>query len=267
MLGPERDGVEAAADAFRMEALLLIPSAVDLAIRPLTDAGLEPVVLKGPALASRYPQPGLRPMDDIDVLLPKADHVRAIEALQGANWKVARARNAAFDLYDTLLIHREVPSLCLELHYGLERKALRITALDSLALWKRRRPIVCSGTAAFGLQLTDEVVMLAAHAGKAYHRFVRLLWIADFAMIVGDATQRGTPVDWSAVRALAEETRCVTIVSLALAMARRAGVHVPGTIFAQPAPGRHGAAMQRLLSETWPLAPAVPGFQLDDALA
>ncbi|HEY2202564.1 MAG TPA: HAMP domain-containing protein, partial [Solirubrobacteraceae bacterium] len=59
---PERDRLEAAADTFRMEALLLIPRATALAIRPLTDAGLEPVVLKGPAVASRYPEPGLRPM-------------------------------------------------------------------------------------------------------------------------------------------------------------------------------------------------------------
>ncbi len=113
-LGADRDDVKAVADAFRMEALLLIPRAVALAIRPLTDAGLEPVVLKGPTLASRYPEPGLRPMDDIDVLLPKAEHPRALEALHEAGWQVARAHSAAFDLYDTVLTHPEVPSLCLE---------------------------------------------------------------------------------------------------------------------------------------------------------
>ena len=30
--------------------------------------------------------------------------------------------------------------------------------------------------------------MLAAHAGKPYHRFVRLVWMADLAMIVGHDT-------------------------------------------------------------------------------
>lgn len=268
LLGSERDALETAADAFRMEAVLLHPPAVALALRPLTDADLEPVVLKGPVLASRYPEPGLRPMEDIDVLLPKGQHVRAIEALQGAGWQVARARSAAFDLYDTVLTHPEVPSLCLELHYGLERRAVRLTGLDPLSLWKRREPIVCAGTAAFGLPLNDELVMLAAHAGKVQHRFVRLVWIADFAMIVGDAAEHGAPVDWSAVHSVAEQTHCVTVVSLALAMARRAGVEVSPKYFPQPNPSRRHSTMQWLLSETWPLTdPAVPGTRLDYALS
>ncbi len=268
LLGPERDGLEAAATAFRVEALLLLPPAVALAIRPLTDAGLEPVVLKGPALASRYPEPGLRPMEDIDVLLPKAEHVRAIEALQGAGWQVARAHSAAFDLYDTVLTHPEVPSLCLELHDGLERSTQKVTGLDPLALWKLRQPIVCAGTAAFGLPLTDELVMLAAHAGKPHHRFARLVWIADFAMIVADAAQRGAPVDWGAVRTLADQTHCASVLSLALTMARRAGVDVPAEFLARPIPRRQREVTQRLLSETRPLTdPVVPGFELDYALS
>jgi Uncharacterised nucleotidyltransferase len=266
VLGPQREGLEAAANAYRMEALLLFPPAVALAIRPLTDSGLEPVVLKGPALASRYPEAGLRPMEDIDVLLPKAEHVPALEALQRAGWQVARS--AAPHLYDTVLTHPEVPSLCLELHYGLERNAQRVTGLDPLALWTRRQPIVCAGTAAFGLPLTEELVVLAAHAGKPHHRFLRLLWIADLAMIVGDAAQRGTPVDWSAVRAVAKQTHCVTVLSLALAMAQRAGVDVPAEIVGRPTGGRRSTPIQRLHSETWPLTdPVVPGFRIDYALS
>ena len=46
------------ADSFRMEALLLIPRAVALAVRPLTDAGLEPVVFKGPPWRPATPSPG-----------------------------------------------------------------------------------------------------------------------------------------------------------------------------------------------------------------
>ena len=120
LLGAQRDDLAAAVDAFRMEALLLIPRAVALAIRPLTAAGLEPVVLKGPEVAGRYPAPGLRPMEDIDLLLPQAEHARALDALRGVGWQVARA--AGIDLYDTVLTHPEVPSLFLELHYGLDAR-------------------------------------------------------------------------------------------------------------------------------------------------
>ena len=46
-------------------------------------------------------------------------------------------------------------------------------------------------------------------------------------MIVGDAAERGEPVDWDAVRAAATTARCVTVVGAALALARRVGVDAP----------------------------------------
>ncbi len=263
--GPDRDVLGAMADAFRMEALLLIPRAVALAVRPLTDAGLEPVVFKGPAVAARYPEPGLRPMEDIDLLLPRADHERALHALHRAGWEVARAGGR--DLYDTALTHREVPSLFLELHYGLEGTSQRVTALDPGRLWARRRPVQCMGTPAFALPPADELVVLAAHAGKPHHGFVRLVWTADLAMIVGDAAERGEPVDWDRVRAEAEAARCVTVVGAALELARRAGVDAPAGLFPLPARGWRGDAVRRLRSVTWPLTHLeLPGYQLNYAL-
>ena len=264
-LGPDRAVVGAVADAFRMEALLLVPRAVALAVRPLTDAGLEPVVFKGPAVAARYPEAGLRPMEDIDLLLPRADHVRALGALGRAGWEVARP--GAGDRYDTALTHPEVPSLFLELHYGLEGASQRVTALDPETLWRLRRPMECAGTSAFGLPPADELVVLAAHAGKPHHGFVRLVWIADLAMLVGDAARRGLPVDWDLVHAAAAEARCLTVVGAALALARRAGVEAPAGLFPLPSRGWRGDAMRRLLSVTWPLTHLeVPGYQLNYAL-
>jgi hypothetical protein len=264
-LGPQRAVLGGMADAFRMEALLLLPRAVALAVCPLTDAGLEPVVFKGPAVAARYPAPGLRPMEDIDLLLPSRDHRRALAALDRAGWKVVRAGGG--DHYDTALRHDEVPSLFLELHYGLEGTSQRVTALDPGALWARREPLPCMGTPAYGLPPADELVVLAAHAGKPHHGFVRLMWIADLAMIVGDAADRGTPVDWDRVRAVAGDARCVTVVAAALALARHAGVESPADLFPLPSRGWRGEALDRLLSVTWPLTHLeLPGYHLNYAL-
>lgn len=264
-LGASRAPLCALADAFRMEALLLIPRAVALAVRPLTDAGLEPVVFKGPAVAARYPEPGLRPMEDIDLLLPRRDHLRALAALVAAGWRVARPGGG--DYYDTVLTHADVPSLSLELHYGLEGTSQRVTSLDPEALWARRQPIACAGTPAFGLPLADELVVLAAHAGKPHHGFVRLAWIADLAMIVGDAAERGTPVDWERVHAIARDARCLTVVAAALALARHVGVEAPAGLFPVPTRGWRGMAMDRLLSVTWPLHHLeLPGYHLNYAL-
>src|SRR5207253_1169413 len=72
----------------RAQAAVLLPMAVSLAIEPLTGVGLEPVVFKGPALAARYPSPGLRPMDDLDVLPPAAQHDRGVSLLLRAGRSV-----------------------------------------------------------------------------------------------------------------------------------------------------------------------------------
>lgn len=264
-LGSGRAALKGATDAFAMEALLLIPRAMQLAVGPLTTAGLEPVVFKGPAVAARYPRPGLRPMEDIDLLLPRADHGLALSALAAAGWTVERA--AEGEQYDTVLMHPEVPSLFLELHFGLETASQRVTALDPVTLWSRRQPAVVAGTPAFVLPQDEELVVLAAHAGKPHHGFVRLVWIADIAMIVRAAADDGDPVDWHRVRSVAGSTHCVTVVGAALAMARRAGVDAPADLFPLPTRGWRGAAIRQLLSESWPLTHlALPGYQLNYAL-
>ncbi len=263
-LGPAGATLGATADAGAMEARLLLPRAVALAVRPLTDAGLEPVVFKGPAVAERYPHPGLRPMDDIDLLLPQAAHARALEALCASGWRVARP---SVGHYDTVLAHADVPTLLLELHFGLETGWDRVTALDPVGLWERRVPTVCAGTPAFGLPMADELVALAAHAGKPFHGFSRLIWIADLAMVVHDAAERGEPVDWDRVCACARAGRCTTVVSAALALARRAGVEVPPGMFELPTRGWRGESLRRLLAVDWPLAhPELHRYALTYAL-
>ncbi|HEY1650654.1 MAG TPA: nucleotidyltransferase family protein [Acidimicrobiales bacterium] len=265
-LGPEAASLRGTADAFAMEALLLIPRAVALAVRPLTAVGLEPVIFKGPAVAARYPRPGLRPMEDIDVLLPRAEHARALTALAAAGWRVVR--EAGGEQYDTVLAHDDVPSLLLELHFGLETASQRVTALDPEALWAHRRPGDVAGTPAFVLPQNEELVVLAAHAGKPHHGFVRLMWIADLAMIVRAAEAEGNAVDWARVREVAGSTHCVTVVGAALAMARRAGVEAPPELFPLPTRGWRGEAVRQLLSPTWPLRHLeLPGYQLNYALA
>jgi hypothetical protein len=250
-LGSDRASLGDMADALRMEAVLLLPRAVALAVRPLTDAGLEPVVFKGPAVAARYPEPGLRPMDDIDLLLPQAHHRHALEALGRAGWEVTRAGSDGH--YDTVLRHGEIPSFLLEVHYGLEDASQRTTALNSDELWARRQPLECAGTKAFGLPPVEEIVVLAAHAGKPHHRFVRLVWMADLAMIVSHAERHDIAIDWGRVRDVARVGRCLPVVGAALAMARRAGLDAPVGLFPLPTRGQRGDSVRQLLSVTWPL--------------
>jgi len=66
---------------------------------------------------------------------------------------------------------------------------------------------------------------------------------------------------------VARAARCVTVVSAALEMARRAGVDAPAGLFPLPTRGRRGDTMRQLLSVTWPLTQReLPRYQFNYAL-
>lgn len=239
------------ADVCRLQARLLLPRAVALAVGPLVGAGLEPVVLKGPWVAQRYPEPGLRPMGDIDLLLPAGAHRSALGHLAGAGWELVRPRTV--DHYDAVLRHPSVPDLSLELHARQEVPHRRVTRVDAGRLWDRRVPMTVAGTAAFVLPPEEELAALARHAGKPGHGFRRLSWIADLAMAAGGWAALGRPVDWDRVRALAHAWRCTTVVEVALQLAARTGLPVPPGGAGLPQGGWRGGALAPLLDPGWPI--------------
>jgi hypothetical protein len=250
-LGPAHLDLANQAALRHHEALLLLPHAVSTAVRPLLDARLEPVVFKGPTLAGRYPEPGLRAMGDLDLLLPPQDHQRALAALQRAGWVVVRPADRRH--YESALVHPAVPGLPLELHRGLDVWYERSNRLPAGELWRRRIPIDCLGTPAFGLPPEEEVVALAAHAGKPYHCFERLIWSVDIAVVVDSARASGTEVDWCRVAPLADTWRCRTVLAVALTHAGRLGQTVPSELSRLAGSRIRLAALAPLLEHRWPL--------------
>jgi len=255
-LGEHRPRLEQAVEVQRLRELLLVPRALELAVTPLVEAGLEPLVLKGPAVAARYPGTGLRPFDDLDLLLPRQAHAKAEALLRKAGWELAQPR--ARDRYDSVLVHGSLPDMPLELHYALEAWYDRASSLRAEDLWARRRPLELFGVPAFGLPVADELVVLCAHAAKPYHGFARLVWVADLAMILGGASEEGEEVDWERVRGLAVEGRCVTAVAAALSLAALAGADSPPALRALPQKGWRGEALRRLAEGEWVFRGAPP---------
>jgi hypothetical protein len=250
-LGDRGSALELLAFMGRVEETTVVPRALALAVVPLTDAGFEPVVMKGPWLAARYADPGLRPMVDIDLLLPRRQHRDALRVLGRSGWDVVRP--SAVDRYDTMLSHPDVPTLPIELHHRLETPLKRVTAVDADDLWDRRIAVDCLGTPVFALPAAEELVMLAQHAGKPYHGFSRLIWIADLGVVVGRCEDEGPGVEWEAVGRLARAYRCTTVVATALAMARHIGVSAPEELFPVPTRGWRGATIARVVHPSWPL--------------
>lgn len=259
--------IDTVAQVQTMQEVLVLPQAVALALSPLCRAGLEPVVVKGAALVQRYPERGLRPMVDIDLLLPAADHGRALQTLAGAGWR--RLPQPGGGRYDAVLTHPAVPALVLELHHGLQGWHERANRLDAKELWRRRRPGRCLGQPAWVLAPEEEMLLLAAHAGKPFHGFSRLIWLTDLAVVVATA---GSRLDWDRVAALARRSRTVSVLAVALAMAGRLGLQAPAELVELPTRGWRRAALLPLLVPDWPLRfvgadPAPVPFHLRFALA
>lgn len=248
--GPEVAGVEADAARCRAHAQLVVPRFADRALAPLADAGLEPLVIKGAALAARYPAPGLRPMDDVDLVMPRDRVDAALAVLRGAGWRTAPVPGRH---HETVLVHPQVPGLPLELHRSLSTWPDRSNRLDPSVLWARREPCVVAGVPAFGLQLEDELVVLAAHAGKPFHVFERLIWSVDIAVAIGDAAARGVAIDWDTVLDNARRARARTALAVALVHAARLGATSPAELRRLPATGARRAALEPLCSPQWPL--------------
>jgi hypothetical protein len=251
-IGPAADGLEREAQVRRAEALLLVPHALAVSVGALCSSGLEPVVFKGPALAARYPEPGLRSMVDIDIILPATDHRQAVRVLVEAGWQVAKAADRRH--YDTTLVHPSVPGLLVELHRGLDMWYERSTWVLAERLWERRVPMECLGTQAFGLPPEVELLALAAHAGKPYHCFSRLIWIVDLVVVVDAVRGQGRELDWDAIRALARRWQCRTVLAVALAQAARLGLDSPEDLTRVSGSSIRQAALAPVYQPGWPLS-------------
>lgn len=232
----------------RVREELLLPQALQLTLTPLAERGIEPLVFKGPALVDRYPARGLRPMDDIDVIVPERQHQEAVAALTASGWHSIDNRLGRH--YDTYLLHPDVPGLSLELHWDLSVWRDRTTAMRGTSLWEHRAPATLAGVPAFALRPELELPALANHAGKPFHHFRRLMWAVDIAVVVHAA---GADLDWELVASLARRFRCQTVLAVALCLASRFGVDAPDELVRLPAAGLRRNALEPLLDATWPM--------------
>ena len=234
--------------------------AVALAVRPLTDAGLEPVVFKGPAVAARYPEPGLRPMDDIDLLLPEADHRLALETLRHVGWQVARPGGRRH------VRHRaDLPRGALVLPRVALRAGGRVATGDGARfrrLWARRQPLESAGTRHSGCPPPrSSSCWPPTPAGRTTGS--RGSSGGGPGDDRGSCRRHGAAIDWDRCAPWRDGTvRDGGRLRLGDGPPGRPGRAGPACSPCPPK-GRRGDAMRRLLSVTWPLTNLeLPGWQL-----
>lgn len=164
-------------------------------LEALEDIDIEPTVLKGAALGTLvYGDPGLRPLSDLDILVPQQDAVRAQRQLgeMGFTAPIPRSQYSMMQMHHLPAAVRMVDGVGVqvEIHhdvFSLRRQAsLKVTGRAPGAI-----AFDAAGWPAYSLGPDEMVWHLCRHLD-----WLRLIWIAD---ILGFTERFVEEIDWARV--------------------------------------------------------------------
>ncbi len=173
-------------------------------LRLLAQAGIPAIILKGAALAEAvYGNAALRPMLDLDLLIPAervAEAVALLEEIgyQSAGVEVAAGVTLAYE-NEVMLGKNDCTGTALELHWSLIDSPHYQRTLAMAWFWQTGQPAMVAGAPARVLGLEAQVLHLCAHL-LLHHRGRGLLWQMD---IVALLHAWGGRIDWDLVLAQA----------------------------------------------------------------
>ncbi|MHB8516309.1 MAG: nucleotidyltransferase domain-containing protein [Dehalococcoidia bacterium] len=186
-------------DQARASALtsLTLAQALEGVLLVLEDAGVPVAVLKGPVIAERYyPDAGLRPYRDLDLLVPLDCHERVAAlcarlgyAVVDDHGGVCGATTAGHRSPFETLFRQSESNVLLDVHY--DHLQIGLVPRDIGGLWQRCEPWSFQRASAKRPALNDLFLLLAVHLHR--HGFGRLIWFKDLDLIV---RREGSRLDW-----------------------------------------------------------------------
>ncbi len=216
----------------------------------LEAAGIPAMYLKGAALAvGQYGDPGVRPMDDIDIAVPRSQARAAVEALvregwvpgvtplagardigdaAGGGWEVGARPLAAFDEAYFFARHAhgfEAPDgVNVDLHWCLFQGHCDPGVDD--AAWAATRTVLIHQTEVRVPDPADHLLLLLAH-GARWNPIPAIRWIADAVTLI----RREPDLAWDRLIAEAQARRITLQTTEMLAdLEDRFAVGVPPTV-------------------------------------
>lgn len=171
-------------------------------------AGIPTVLMKGAALiAAGIGDMSLRPMDDIDLLVPIGRRREVIEILHREGFETRHTRRWYVDEDEELATagwpFSNAAGHEIDLHWYLFHLDCRPGADDGV--WSRVRPTTLAGAVANVLDPADQVLHTVVHAAR-WHTDSILRWAADVAFVLrreGEAMRWDVLVDEAARRRMA----------------------------------------------------------------
>ena len=218
-------------------------------VRPLVEElrrdGIPVLLLKGAALALRaYPDPGCRPMRDVDLLVPTTAARNVLVKLESAGWKITCWKPPGYPESFFQFLHAagfEAPDGArVDLHWHALTVCCHQSADD--LFWRFSEPLDFLGIPVRTCDSTEHLLQTCAH-GVVWSPVPPVRWAADAVLLLRSAR----PVDWERLTRTACDLDLVPYVRSALAFLRRelsAPVPAEALDRLDRAPSSHSAVME-----------------------
>ncbi|HXY91635.1 MAG TPA: nucleotidyltransferase family protein [Acidimicrobiia bacterium] len=171
---------------------------VGSALEALEGAGVRAMLLKGVPLALEcYPEIGLRPMVDADILVEPHRAAAALEAMTAAGWPpVNPVDRPETRPYGEQMVHQvacvDSNGSAIDLHWRYVPWVARDGSGQDPGLWSRARPITVVGHRALAPGAEDLLLLVLLHAYRAGWATTPR-WVADVTFLV---RAFGETIDW-----------------------------------------------------------------------
>ena len=186
----------------------------------LADAGITHMALKGAALAWHvYPHPALRPMRDLDILVPAAQALQAYVVLLAGG--LTRKPGSPGDPASMLRMHQHLPPLRSASGTILVELHARLSAPDPQApdpseasdFWARADTIALGGAQVQVTSPTDLLLHLIVHAAYDHEFTNGPLVLSDLAFLL-DRHRIDWPLFWSLAQQRGQVRGCVLALTV-----------------------------------------------------
>jgi hypothetical protein len=197
-------------------------------LRSLCNSGIPVVALKGAYLAEAvYGDVALRPMCDVDLMVPRAELPRAQAVLFDLGGAYQQSEH--FDSFDWTGHHHARPivvrDMILEIHWTLV-PPIGPVRIDTAGLWDRAHPVTIAGVEVLGLSPEDLILHLCL--SLSHQGFKGLKRLCDAAETIH---RFHSEMDWMQMRDRARECGASRYVGLTLHLAKSMlGAAVPDDV-------------------------------------
>ena len=193
-------------------------------LETLRAAGLETMLLKGAALSTLYYRdPGVRPMDDVDILVRSEQAEAALDVLEEAGW--APVTQVPREVFLTVR-HAEQLSRPDGAGVDLHWNVLWQPGRDD-DFWESAVEMTIGGEPTRALCPSDQLLHACVH-GAAWNPLPPIRWVADALTVLDGASD---VIDWERLVAQARARRATVALSGELAyLSERFGAAVPASV-------------------------------------